>query len=353
MKIHLKELYDEKCSDVVIHSTFSISRCLKGFIFPNKFSTISQSEEIIKSIRNVFENIEDKNNYKIISSDNLNALTQKVLQESDFLPMSFDEKIKKDIIINNDSSIAILVNFNDHLTFKAISSSFQIKELCEKVFELEEFFASKLDFAFDDDIGYITSDILYCGTGIREGALVSIPGIVLTKKISSLIVDFKNANLTAIGHYADNEKTPVGWVFYVYNENSIGGNEREQIFNFRNKLLELIYLERKMRIDLYLKNKPKTSDMIIKAIAIAKMAKILDIEEAMDILFKINLGIDLNIVSNVSHAECNAIYYKIQIAHLSYSLLNSIFSDFSADFVKIERAKIMNKFAYQVKLVNV
>jgi len=90
--------------------------------------------------------------------------------------------------------------------------------------------------------------------------------------------------------------------------------------------------------------------MIIKAIAVAKMAKILDTEEALDILFKINLGIDLNIVSNVSHEECNALYYKVQTAHISYSLLNSIFSDFSADLVKIERAKIMNKFVYQIKL---
>lgn len=350
MKVILNELYDEKCSDVVIHSTFAILRCIRGFTFPNKLMELSQSEDIIKTVRSVVENLENKNDYKIIDADNLNLLTQKVLEESNLLPNSSNEKIKKDIIISSDSSIAVLVNFNHHLTFKAISPTFQIKELCERVFELEELFASKLDFAFDDDLGYITSDIFYCGTGIKEGVLVSIPGIISTKKISDIIVDFKNANLTAIGHYASNERTPVGWTYYIYNENSIGGNEQEQIFNFRNKLLELIYLEREMRLELYLKSKPKTSDMIIKAIAVAKMAKILDTEEALDILFKINLGIDLNIVSNVSHEECNALYYKVQTAHISYSLLNSIFSDFSADLVKIERAKIMNKFVYQIKL---
>ena len=158
------------------------------------------------------------------------------------------------------------------------------------------------------------------------------------KKISDLIVDFKNAKLTADGHYTDNTKDSIGGLYRIYNETSIGGNEQEQIFNFRNKLLKLIYLEREMRLELYLKSKPKTSDMIIKAIAIAKTATILDTEEAMDIIFKINLGIDLNIVSNVSHEECNAIYYKVQIAHLSYSLLNSIFRDFSAEITKIERA---------------
>ena len=350
MKVLLNELYDEKCSDVVIHSIFSVSRAIKGFTFPNKLMEEGESEDIVNCVRNAFKTLENKDDYKIIDSSNLNLLTEKVLQESAFLPEAFNEKIKKDIIISSDSSVAILVNFNEHLTFKAISPTFQIKELCERVFELEESFANKLDFAFDDDLGYITSDIFYCGTGIKEGVLVSVPGILSTKKISDLIVNFKNANLTAIGHYANHQKDPVGWVYYIYNEVSVGGNEQEQIFNFRNKLLELIYLEREMRLELYLKNKPKTSDMIIKAIAVAKMAKILDTDEALDILFKINLGIDLNIVSNVSHEECNAIYYKVQMAHISYSLLNSIFSDFSAELVKIERAKIMNKFVYQIKL---
>jgi putative ATP:guanido phosphotransferase swol_2368 len=353
MKVYLNELYDEKCSDVVIDTTFSISRCIKGFTFPNKLITTSQSEYIIKSVHDAFNTMKEQNDYKIINSENLNILSQKVLEESNLLPPTFNEKIKKDIIVNNDSSIAILVNFNDHLTFKAISPTFQIKDLCKKLFELEEFFASKLDFAFDDDIGYITSNIFYCGTGIREGALVSIPGIVATKKISSLILDFKNAGLTADGHYTNNAKDSMGSLYYVYNENSIGGNEQEQIFNFRNKLLELIYLEREMRLKLYLKNKSKTADIVMKAVAIAKMSKILELEEAMDVIFKINLGIDLNLVSNVCHEECNAMYYKIQVAHISYSLLNSIFKDFSAELVKIERAKIVAKFAYKIKLVNI
>lgn len=353
MKLHLNELYNEKCSDVVISTTFSLSRCITGFNFPDKIIYAKEATDIISSVLSEFEDMPEKEKYKVISSDNLNILSQKILEESNLLPESFNEKIKKDIIINDDSSVAILVNYNEHLVFKAMSPSFQIKDLCEKVFELEEYFASKLGFAFDDDIGYITSNIFYCGTGIKEGALVSIPGILATKRISNLVVSFKNAGLTADGRYGNNSKTTVGGLYYVYNESSIGGNEQEQIFNFSNKMLELISLEREMRLELYIKSKPKTSDMIIKAIAIAKTAKILELDEAMDIIFKINLGIDLNLVSNVSHEECNAIHYKIQVAHISYSLLNSIFKDFSAELVKVERAKIINKFSYKIKLGNI
>ena len=353
MKVHLNELYNEKCSDVVISTTFSLYRCINGFAFPNKIIDKTQAEDVIKCIRFIIEKMDTKDEYKVISSDSLNILTQKILEESNLLPNTFNEKIKKDIIINGDSSIAILVNFNSHLTFRAMSPSFQIKDLCEKVFELEEYFADKLDFAFDDDIGYITPNIFYCGTGIEEGVLVSIPGIVATKGMSNLVVNFKNAGLTANGHYTNNAKDSMGGLYYIYNETSIGTNEQEQIFNFSNKILELIYLEREMRLELYIKSKPKTSDMIIKAIAIAKTAKILELDEAIDIIFKINMGIDLNLVSNVSHEECNAVYYKVQIAHISYSLLDSIFKDFSAELVKIERAKIVNKFTYKIKLGNI
>ena len=123
MKVHLNELYDEKCSDVVIANTFSVSRCIKDFTFPNKIIIEDQAKDIIKCVRDIFENLEDKNDYKIISSDNLNLLSQKVLEESYLLPSTYDVKIKKE-------------NLNKHILKD------KLQKLLEQALDMEDYEAA-------------------------------------------------------------------------------------------------------------------------------------------------------------------------------------------------------------------
>ena len=351
MKINTSELYNEKCTDVVILAMISISRSIENFPFPSVMTDDGEALQVIEMIGDSFSSFEDKDNYKKISIDTLDLLTKKILEETNIIPSRFNEKIKKELIIKDDNSLAILLNFNEHITIRSRSFGFLIKDICQQAFKVEEHFASCMPFSFDNELGYIVSDIFYFGTAFFQSALLSLPGIVMMGQLGNIVQDLRKTGIAANGYYSPNASASMGWVYYVYSDNSIGKNEEEQIFHFSNSVLRLIYIERELRLQLYLKSKMKITDMIAKAVAIAKYAKLLDVDEAMDVTFKIKLGLELGKTIGTTHEECNAIFHKAQIAHIAYSILNSSFKSLSDELIKAERAKLINQFAKKVQLL--
>jgi len=351
MKLNPGQLYNEACLDVVIATIFSLSRSIKDLPFPNENMTEELAEKVIKMVDDNFDKLEDASNYKKINIDTLDILTKKILEEANVIPNKFNETLKKQIIINEDNSVAILLNFNDHITIRSRSFGFFIKEICTKIFMLEEYFESKIPIFSDEKLGYITTNIFYFGTSLMQSVLLSIPGIVMMNKLGDVVEDLRRVGIHANGYYSAPSPSSMGHVYYLYNEASIVGSEEEQIFRFSNNILKIIYLEREQRCRLYLKSKVKTNDMIARALAIAKAAKLLDIEEAINLAFKIKLGLNLSIISNTNDQECNAIFYKVQVAHIAYALLSSGFKNLSDELIKMERASVLNKFSQKIKLV--
>ncbi len=351
MKINLNEMYNEKCSDVALTTIFSLSRCIKGFPFPNVIKNEATANRIIEIVNEQFESFEQGCDYKKISIETIDILTRKILEETNIIPQNFNEKIQKEIIMKIDNSVAILVNFNNHLTIKALSNGFQIKDLTDRIFMIEEFFSSNIQFLFDKNIGYIIDDLYYLGTGLNMSLLLSIPGIVMMGRLLSVIETLKKDGIAINGYYTNNSHSSMGWIYYIYNDSSVGKGEKEEVLIFGGAMLKLIYLEREMRLQLYLKNKVKIIDMIAKALAIAKSAKLLETDEALDIAFKIKLGLDLNKIVNVTHEQCNANFYNIQVAHIAYSLINSEFKGLNDEIIKMERANIINKFAKNIAII--
>lgn len=351
MKINSSQLYNEACLDVVVVTIFSLSRSIKDFPFPNVNMTEEDASEVIKMVDDSFDKLEEASEYKKINVDSLDILTRKILEEANVIPNKFDESVKKQIIINEDNSVSILLNFNEHISIRSRSFGFFIKEICNKIFMLEEHFEKDLPVLNDKELGHITSDIFYFGTSLRQSVLLSIPGIVMMNKLGAVIEDLRYIGIHVNGYYAATSHESMGWVYYLYNEASITGSEEEQVFRFSNNVLKIIYLEREQRCQLYLKNKVKTIDMIAKALAIAKIAKLLDVEEAVNLAFKIKLGFSLSIIDNTNDHECNALFYKVQVAHIAYALLNSGFKNLGDELIKMERASVLNRFSQKIRLV--
>ncbi len=351
MKIDLANLYDEDCRDVVISTVCSLSRSLRGFAFPHAMTDDETALRIVEMVNQAFGTLEGKEEYKIIGVGKLDFLTKKILEETNIIPAIFNEAIPKELIVRKDNSIAILVNFNDHLSIRIHSFGFLMKDICEKLFAIEEHFSNKLPFLFDNKLGFIIHDMFYFGTSLFQSALISIPGIVMMKKFDMVIQILRKLKMSANGYYSQNSAKSMGWLYYIYTDSSLGGGENEQIVKFSQMMLHIISIEREMRLKLYLANKLKISDMIARALAIAKSAKLLDTEEAMDIAFKIKLGLPLDKIQGTTHEECNVNFYKVQIAHIVYSIITSDENALSDERIKVERAKLIATFAQNIEMI--
>ena len=351
MRIQLADVCNEDCKDVVVSTVCSLSRSIKGFPFPNAMTDDETALNIVDMVYKAFESIEGKEEYKIIGVGKLDFLTKKILEETNIIPPTFNETIPKELILKKDNSSAILVNFNDHLGIRVHSFGFLMKETCERLFKIEEHFSKQLPFLFDNKLGFIVHDMSYFGTALFQSSLISIPGIVMMRKFDMVIQILKKLKMSANGYYAQNSNKSMGWLYYIYTESSVGGGESEQIVKFSQMIFHIIAIEREMRIQLYLANKMKITDMIAKALAIAKNAKLLDTEEAMDASFKIKLGLTLDKIKGTSHELCNINFYVVQIAHIVYSIISSDNSTLSDEKIKMQRAKTICDFARNIEFI--
>jgi len=351
MKIDLANLYNEDCRDVVVSTVCSLARSVRGFPFPHAMADDETALRMVDIVNQVFETMGEKEEYKIIGVGKLDFLTKKILEETNIIPPIFNETIPKELIVKKDNSVAILVNFNDHLSIRIHSFGFLMRDICEQLFRIEEHFSNNLDFLFDNKLGFVIHDMFYFGTALFQSSLISIPGIVMMRKFDMVIQILRKLKMSANGYYSQNSNKSMGWLYYIYTDSSLCGGENEQIVKFSQMILHIISIEREMRLKLYLANKLKISDMIARAVATAKVAKLLDTDEALDIAFKIKLGLPLNKVIGVSHEECNVKFYVVQIAHIVYSIITSDENTLSDERIKGERAKVIGNFAKNIEFV--
>ena len=72
------------------------------------------------------------------------------------------------MVINyGDESTTCLVNECDHIKISAFVSGLDCEKVMEKVYKVDEFLQTKLQFAANIDFGYLTSYIKDCGTGLK------------------------------------------------------------------------------------------------------------------------------------------------------------------------------------------
>ena len=60
-----------------------------------------------------------------------------------------------------------------------------------------------VDYAFDEEFGYLTACPTNAGTGLRASVMMHLPGLVLTKNISSVISQVNNLGIEVRGLYGE------------------------------------------------------------------------------------------------------------------------------------------------------
>jgi protein arginine kinase len=123
-----------------------------------------------------------------------------------------------------------MFNEDDHLRLHAIDYGFNIKAIYARLSELLDRIEDEVSFAFDEELGYLTSSVLNVGTGLRLSALVNLHGIVATKKIENFVESANNMGYSVVNVLPE---SPDSGLFHVFNIYSLGTSEEEMISDFR------------------------------------------------------------------------------------------------------------------------
>ncbi len=295
-------------SEIVISSRVRIARNLDGFPFP-MLSTSSQAKQVVQRVYEVLQedlqNLPEFKNARLIQMDDLQDLDKRVLMEKHLIsPHLADESRHGAVILSQDESISIMINEEDHLRVQCLFSGFQLEEAWELANRLDDAFEQKLNYAFDETHGYLTSCPTNVGTGIRASVMVHLPALAMTGHINQLLPAIAQVGLAVRGIYGEGSET-LGNLYQISNQVTLGQTEMEIIDKLKGVVRQVIEHEQRARRQVMERSPIQLEDRVLRSLGILKYSRMIDSKEAMSRLSDVRLGIDLGFIQGIQASVMN------------------------------------------------
>jgi protein arginine kinase len=328
-------------ADIVISSRVRLARNLKGIPFPYLLPE-NKEKEIVNTIQEIMDKKEVKEqngNYRFFPLKEISSLERWVLVEKHLIsPMHAQSKGYKGVLIREDEAVSIMINEEDHLRIQCLLPAIQLNEAWRLANQVDNVLEQYLDFAFDQDNGYLTSCPTNVGTGIRASVMLHLPGLVLMKQAAQVFSTMSQIGLTVRGMYGEGTEA-LGNLFQISNQVTLGLSEEDIISHLSSVTLQVIEQERSAREVLRRDAKEQLEDRVWRAYGILSQSRIISSQEAMRLLSELRFGIDMNVIKEIDPRVFNELIVLTQRAFLqknSEMELNSQQRD-------IKRAKIIRE----------
>lgn len=303
-------------SDIVISSRIRLARNLSRMPFPHLLDDETGSE-VLATIKDAWQKSKQMSNYDLLTFNELPFLDREILVEKHLISPEHakSNQAYKGLLVNDDGSLAIMINEEDHLRIQCLLPGLQVEECYKKAIELDDFLEEHLDYAFDEKIGYLTSCPTNVGTGMRASVMLHLPALSITGQTMQIFQNVGHLGMTVRGIYGENSEM-LGNFFQLSNQVTLGQTEADIISNLGSLVSQIVNEERLMREKLAKETKYQLEDRIGRSYGILTNAKIMNSSEALKLLSDVRLGVDMGIVNDINKFVLNQLVVALRPAHL-------------------------------------
>lgn len=285
--------YNVAEGSIVISSRVRFARNLKEYKFPVAM-TKKEAEEVIELSQNLLDKKTNLIKLSLLDDLTLNSLVERHLVSKEFLL----DKAKKALLLNEDCSLSIMINEEDHLRIQGFASGNDVKKAYDIAKEAESKIGEKLEYAESDKFGYLTACPTNVGSGLRVSVMLHLPALTKLGYISKLLQDVATFGITIRGMYGENTAAR-GDVYQVSNQRTMGYTDEEIIANVEKIVASIVKQEKKARTIL-MEDRIYFEDKVMRALGTLKYARRIDTKEAEKNISLVRLGISSGIIKEVS-----------------------------------------------------
>ena len=330
---------------IVISSRIRLARNLRNHAFPG-WAKKAERIAILDLIRPRVEQLAEMQDSFAESLQDLSALERQVLVERHLISREHAAKgTGSAVVMNRRQTLSVMINEEDHLRMQSIRSGLQLKQAFKLVDKIDSALEEKLEFAYDQRLGYLTACPTNVGTGMRASAMLHLPGLVLSELINQVIQAVSKIGLAVRGLYGEGTEA-MGNLFQISNQTTLGEKE-EDIINRLSKVIETIIEKEHDARQILLQKKPSTLwDQIGRAYGVLTYAHAMASKEALNLLSIIKLGIDLGAFPQDHRLSIDGLFIDTQPAHLqkcSQQKLNAEERDYLRAQIIRDRLKLLPK----------
>lgn len=305
--------------DVVIASRIRLARNFDRLPFPNR-ADMKQLAAVQGLAASAFGDIETAcgTPCTVVGIDGLSEMERQVLAEKYLVSETLiRNSAYRSAYISADCRASILVNEEDHLRIQCMIAGLNLKEPLTMAMQIDDAVERRVDLAFDEKMGYLTSCPTNLGTGLRATVLLHLPGLTYTRNMHNIIHISQQIGLSVQGLYSEGSEA-AGNVFAISNQLTLGLSEMDIIEKLTGAVTEIIEHERRARNALLLYSKERVEDAIWRAYGILQYARALGEEEVLEMISKVRLGVDLGLLHEVA-SDC---FGAVLVASRPYYIRN-------------------------------
>ncbi|MCP6683528.1 protein arginine kinase [Bacillus nakamurai] len=299
-------------SDIVLSSRIRLARNFENIRFPARY-TNEEASSIIQQFEEHFSGKElpDIGKFLLIRMSEAQPLEKRVLVEKHLISPHLIESPFGGCLLSENEEVSVMLNEEDHIRIQCLFPGFQLLNAIKAANQVDDWIEEKVDYAFGEKRGYLTSCPTNVGTGLRASVMIHLPALVLTRQMNRIIPAINQLGLVVRGIYGEGSEA-LGNIFQISNQITLGKSEQDIVDDLNSVAAQLIEQERSAREALYQTSKIELEDKVFRSYGVLSNCRMIESKETAKCLSDVRLGIDLGIIKDLSSNILNELMILTQ-----------------------------------------
>ncbi|NLY42693.1 MAG: protein arginine kinase [Clostridiaceae bacterium] len=283
--------------DVIISSRVRLARNFSDIPFPSRMSR-EQGEQVVQRSKDAILNSNTvlSREFEYIPMSSLSVVERQAMVEQHLISPAMVQNVNsRGLLINKDQNISIMINEEDHIRLQCLFTGLQLDEAYDLANKVDNVLEERIEYAYHEQYGYLTSCPTNVGTGMRASVMVHLPAVVMLGYANNLLSAVSKMGIAVRGLYGEGTEAR-GNMFQISNQVTLGLSEEETIENLKGIVRQLVEQERMARKKLISENRSRLEDRFCRAYGILANARIMSSEEFMKLFSDVRLGINMGIL---------------------------------------------------------
>jgi protein arginine kinase len=194
-------------------------------------------------------------------------------------------------------------------------SGLRLDEAFERATKVDNRLQQKLEFAFHERFGFLTSCPTNVGTGMRVSVMLHLPALVFTKQIDKVFNAVSKMNLAVRGFYGEGTKA-LGDFYQISNQVTLGKPPEALLEDVKRVLPKIVSFEREVRNQVMRGDRVVVEDRVWRAYGLLGNARSISSDEAFELLSMVRMGVHLGILGQLDIRRVNELFLLGQPGHL-------------------------------------
>jgi protein arginine kinase len=303
-------------ADMVLSTRVRLARNLVGVPFTHR----ARDEQLVSVLGAVERAAESSDTFKgggLLKMHELTPVDRQFLVERHLVSHELSDGARpRGLYVTPGERLSIMVNEEDHLRLQALCSGFQLAEAWAVAEHADDEIDGALEYAFTDELGYLTACPTNVGTGMRASVLIHLPALVLTKQIDKVLKSIMQVGLAVRGLYGEGSEV-MGNLFQISNQTTLGHSEKESVESLDRVSRQILDYEERARDVLVRDAKTQIEDKVWRAYGSLRYGRSMASEEVINLCSAIRLGVALGFAGLPPLKTLNELLVLTQPAHLT------------------------------------